>query len=110
MLCCLLLAPSLSSSSAATGTSPLLLLKFVKKSTVAFFIKQVSYMQVKLPLDPGVVLLDIGFTEADPNRGAHSPSTSWVISMQANHVGGGVRMEKWCQAPVSGRKVQLALE
>ena len=27
-------------------------------------------MQVKLPLDPGVVLLDIGFTETDPNHGA----------------------------------------
>ena len=25
---------------------------------------------MKLPLDPGVVLLDIGFTDADPNHGA----------------------------------------
>ena len=28
------------------------------------------FAQVKLPLDPGVVLLDIGFTETDPNHGA----------------------------------------
>ena len=26
-------------------------------------------MQVKLPIDPGVVLLDIGFTGDDPNHG-----------------------------------------
>lgn len=26
-------------------------------------------LQVKLPLDPGVVLLDIAFTETDPNKG-----------------------------------------
>ena len=26
-------------------------------------------MQIKLPVDPGVVLLDIGFTGDDPNHG-----------------------------------------
>ena len=110
VLCCLLLALSLSSSSAATGMSPLLLLNFVKKLIVAWFIKTVSHMQVKLPLDPGVVLLDIGFTEADPNHGAHSPSILWGKYMQANHVEGGVSMETVCQAPDSGRNFQLALE
>jgi hypothetical protein len=32
--------------------------------------------QVKLPVDKGVVLLDIGFTGTDPNHGAEQPHTA----------------------------------
>ncbi len=39
--------------------------------------------QVKLPLDPGVVLLDIGFTETDPNHGARPPRFGRLPAVQA---------------------------
>lgn len=33
-------------------------------------------LQIKLPVDPGVVLLDIGFTGSDKNHGKHFPAPS----------------------------------
>ena len=36
-------------------------------------------LQVKLPLDPGVVLLDIAFTETDPNRGETGMPTACTV-------------------------------
>ena len=47
-------------------------------------------MQVTLPLDKGVVLLDIAFTDADPNHGkmiGGSVALHWVHSTYSpNHI------------------------
>ena len=41
--------------------------------------KMECLLQVKLPLDPGVVLLDIAFTETDPNRGETGVPPAYTV-------------------------------
>lgn len=47
-------------------------------------------LQVKLPIDPGVVLLDIGFTGDDPNHGEYMTATGKLeaVMRQMMYLGG----------------------